>query len=132
MKMRAIKTGSILAVLLAGVLALPPQAKAEGIGGSWYGGGVVRYSDGHREHAKCRAHYTQSGRYVSLEGLCATPSGSVEQSASLRETGPNSYAGNFYNEQFGIQGRIYVTVYGNSQSVSLRGGGGSASLTLRR
>lgn len=127
----AVNIGKVLGVTLIAAAFLAPQAKAEGIGGSWSGGGIVVYSDGHREHARCRAHYSQSGRYVTLSGVCATPSGSAEQSANLRQTGPNSYAGSFFNSQFGIQGSIHISVHGNNQSVSLRGGGGSASLTLR-
>ncbi|MGO9483905.1 MAG: hypothetical protein ACLPX9_04895 [Rhodomicrobium sp.] len=127
---RAVKIGKVLGVALLAAAFLAPQAKAEGIGGSWSGGGVVVYSDGHRERARCRAHYSQSGRYVSLSGVCATPSGSAEQTANLRQVGPNSYAGSFSNSQFGIEGSIHVSVHGNTQSVSLRGGGGSASLTM--
>jgi hypothetical protein len=111
---------------------LAPAANAEGIAGSWRGGGVVVFSDGHRERARCRAHYTQSGRSASLSGVCATASGSADQTAELRQTGPNSYSGRFSNSTFGIEGSIHVSVHGNSQSVSLRGGGGSASLSLHR
>ncbi len=119
-------------VLLAGSFAAP-QARSESasLSGSWSGGGTVTYSDGHREHARCRAHFSSSGGGVSLSARCATPSGSVEQSASLRRVGPNSYSGSFFNPQFGVSGSIHITVHGNSQSVSLRSGSGSASLTLR-
>lgn len=126
-----VKVGKLLGVTLLAAAFLAPQARAEGIGGSWSGGGIVVFSDGHREHARCRVHYSQEGRLVSLSGTCATASGSAEQSANLRQVGPNSYAGSFYNAQYGIQGSIHISVHGNTQSVSLRGGGGSASLTLR-
>lgn len=128
----AFKFGKVLGAALFAAAFLAPLAHAEGIGGSWSGGGVVVFSDGHRERARCRAHYTQSGRRVSLNGVCATASGSADQTANLRQTGPNSYSGSFNNSTFGIQGSIHVSVRGNTQSVSLRGGGGSASLTLRR
>jgi hypothetical protein len=120
------------AVLLAASFAAS-EARSEGatLAGSWSGGGTVVYSDGHRERASCRAHYSGSGASVSLSAHCATPSGSVEQSASLRRTGPNSYAGSFFNQQFNVSGSIHVTIHGNSQTVSLRSGSGSASLTLR-
>ena len=68
---------------------------------------------------------------VAVEAACATPSGSVAQSARLRRTGPNSYSGSFFNPQFNVSGSIHITVHGNSQTVSLRGGSGSASLVLR-
>jgi hypothetical protein len=61
----------------------------------------------------------------------ATPSGSVEQSASLRRVGPNSFAGSFFNQQFNVSGSIHITVHGNTQTVSLRSSSGSATLTLR-
>jgi hypothetical protein len=66
-----------------------------------------------------------------MSATCATPSGSVSQSANLRKVGANSYAGSFYNPQFSVGGRIYVTTHGNSQSVTISSGSGSASLTLR-
>ena len=118
-------------VLLAAAISAP-QAKAQGVNlsGAWSGGGTVVYSDGHRERARCRAHFSQSGPNVSLSATCATPSGSVEQSARLRKTGPNSFAGSFFNPQFGVSGSIHISVHGNSQSVSLRSSSGSASLTL--
>jgi hypothetical protein len=120
----------VAGVTLMAAAFLVPQVHAEGIGGSWSGGGTVVFSDGHRERARCRVHYSPSGREVSLNGVCATASGSADQTANLRQTGPNSYAGSFSNAQYGIEGSIHVTVQGSSQSVSLRGGGGSASLTL--
>ena len=126
------KIATVLGFALAASIWLAPQAKAEGLAGSWKGSGVVTFSDGHRERAKCRAHYSQSGQTVSLNGVCATASGSVEQTARLRQSGPDSYAGSFQNAQFGIQGKIHVTVRGNSQTVSLRSDSASASLTLQR
>jgi hypothetical protein len=118
------------AVLLVATIAAP-QARSEGLAGSWSGGGTVVFSDGHRERASCRAHYSGGGSSVSLSARCATPSGAVDQSASLRKTGPNSYSGSFFNPQYGISGSIHVSVHGNTQNVSLRSGSGSANLTLR-
>jgi hypothetical protein len=128
----AFKFGKVLGAALFAAAFLAPMAHAESIAGSWRGGGVVVFSDGHRERASCRAHYSQSGKHATLEGVCATASGSADQSANLHQTGPNSYSGSFQNSTFGIQGSIHVSVHGNSQTVSLRGGGGSASLSLHR
>ncbi len=127
----AVKFGKVLGVTLLAAAFLAPQARSEGIGGSWSGGGTVLYADGHRERARCRAHFSQSGPHVSLSAVCATPSGSVDQSATLRQTGPNSYSGSFFNPQFNVSGSIHISVHGNSQYVALRSGCGSASLTLR-
>jgi hypothetical protein len=126
-------SGALGAVLLVTTIAAPQARSAEGssIGGSWSGGGTVVYADGRRERASCRASYSGSGTSVSLSARCATPSGSIDQSASLRRTGPNSYSGSFFNPQYNVSGSIHVTVHGNTQSVSLHSGSGSASLTLR-
>ena len=119
-------------VFLAALFALPAAgSEARGIGGSWSGGGTVVYADGHRERARCHAHFSQSGPHVALNATCATPSGSTQQSARLHQTGPNSYSGSFFNPQYNVSGRIHINVHGNSQTVSLRSGSASASLTLR-
>ena len=109
------------------------EARGEGgsIAGSWSGGGTVFYASGQRERAHCRASYSGGGDSVVMSGGCATPSGSVFQSARLRRVGANSYAGSFFNTEFNTAGTIYVTVHGNTQSVRLRSGAGSANLTLR-
>jgi hypothetical protein len=126
------KIVGVFGVALAAAMWLAPQAKAEGLGGAWSGGGVVTFADGHRERAKCRAHYSHSGQFVSLNGVCATASGNVEQTARMRQIGPDTYAGSFYNEQFGIRGKIHVAVQGNRQTVSLKSDGASAFLTLQK
>ncbi len=125
------KFSAALGALLLVASIAAPQSRAEGIAGSWSGGGTVVFSDGHRERASCRAHYSGGGSSVSLSARCATASGSVDQSASLRKTGPNSYSGSFFNPQFGVSGSIHVSVHGNTQNVSLHSGSGSANLTLR-
>lgn len=101
------------------------------IAGSWSGGGTVFYASGQRERARCHATYSGGGSTVMMSGTCATPSGSASQSARLRRVGANSYSGSFFNSQFNASGSIHVTVHGNTQSVSLHSGAGSASLTLR-
>jgi hypothetical protein len=123
--------GTALAVTLAVSMVAIPEARSEGIAGSWSGGGTVTYASGQRERARCHAHYSGGGSSVSVSATCATPSGSVSQSARLRKVGANSYAGSFFNSQYNTSGSIHVTVHGNTQSVSLRSASGSANLTLR-
>ena len=129
-----LRSWTVLGAMFFAAALAAPQVRAEGasLSGSWSGGGIVRYSDGHSEHARCRAQFSHSGQHVSLQALCATPSGSANQTANLRQTGPNSYSGTFFNSQFNVTGRIHISVHGNSQSVSLSSSSGSASLTLRR
>jgi len=125
--------GSALASALTVSVTSSAEARGEGgsIAGSWSGGGTVVYASGQRERAHCRASYSGGGSSVMMSGGCATPSGSVFQSARLRKVGANSYAGSFFNSQYNTGGTIHVTVHGNTQSVSLRSSAGSANLTLR-
>jgi hypothetical protein len=125
------KLSLVLAATFTASMAAVPEVRSEGLAGSWSGGGVVTYASGQRERARCHAHYSGGGGSVSVNATCATPSGSVSQSARLRRVGANSYAGSFFNPEYNTSGSIRVTVRGNSQSVSLRSESASASFTLR-
>ncbi|MGC2394515.1 MAG: hypothetical protein WA579_00770, partial [Rhodomicrobium sp.] len=87
---------------------------------------------GGRERARCQASYSGGSSTISVNATCATPSGSISQFARLRKTSANSYAGTFFNTQYNTSGSIHVVVHGNTQSVSIASGSGSASLSLRR
>ncbi len=138
LKEMVLKTGScwksLVAVVLVSLLAAP-QARSQGaaLSGVWSGGGIVVYPSGSRERARCRAHYSaESEHHVAVDASCATPSGTVSQSARLRKTSANSYAGTFFNSQYNFSGTISVVVHGNRQSVILRSSNGTASLKLGR
>ncbi len=124
---------AIAAALPLSLLAVP-QARSEpgALAGTWSGGGIVEYVTGNRERARCRANYSGGSSTISINATCATPSGSISQYARLRKTGANSYAGTFFNSQYNLSGSIHVVVHGNTQSVSIASGSGSASLSLRR
>lgn len=130
------KTGRywvIAAVLPFSVLASPEaRSEAPTLAGAWTGGGIVEYVTGNRERARCHANYSGGTTTVSLNATCATPSGSISQYARLRKTGANSYSGTFFNSQYNTSGSIHVLVHGNTQSISISSGNGSASLSLRR
>ena len=127
------KYAAIAAALSLSLLATP-QAKSEpsALAGTWSGGGIVEYITGSRERARCQAKYSAGSSTLSVNATCATPSGSISQYARLRKTGANSYAGTFFNSQYNTSGSIHVVVHGNTQSVSIASGSGSASLSLRR
>ena len=124
---------TIAAALSLSLLATP-EARSESatLAGTWIGGGVVAYVTGGRERARCQANYSGGSSTISVNATCATPSGSISQFARLRKTGANSYAGTFFNTQYNTRGSIHVVVHGNTQSVSIASGSGSASLSLRR
>lgn len=123
-----------LAVGFAALVAGSASALSDSLEGSWSGGGKVVFPSGSVESARCRVNYSRESKTTfSASASCATASGRVDQSATLRQTGSNSYSGRFQNAEYGISGSINVTVNGSSQSVSLNGGNGSsASLQLRR
>ena len=68
----------------------------------------------------------------SANASCATASGRVDQTASLRRVSDNAFEGVFHNAEYNVSGFLRVVVSGSSQSVSLNGGGASASLRLNR
>ena len=109
------------------------HAKANDLSGSWRGGGSVSFISGKSERARCRASYSKAGaNSYSMSATCATPSGSVSQSAIVRKVGGNTYRGGFHNSQYDASGSISVTVSGRSQSVYVGSNKGSASMRLSR
>ena len=123
----------MLALAVALVLPSGGVARADGLAGSWSGGGSVHYGDT-REKARCKARFVLvSGTLHEMRASCATPSGRVDQIATLNRVGDNHYAGSFQNTQYSVTGSIQATVRGNSLSVRLKGdGGGSGSFNLSR
>ena len=123
-----------LAALVAVASAVGGEARAESsLSGSWSGGGAFTLSSGAKEQARCRANYTKAGgKRFLMSATCATSSASVNQAATLVQTGANRYAGSFYNAEYGTGGSISVTVSGASQSVRLSGAAGSGRFSLKK
>ena len=120
-------------VTLCSVGGLPASAQDARIEGSWSGGGNVVFGSGARERATCRASFTQqSSRTYRMNAVCATASARVAQTASLRRVSADSFAGQFYNQEYNVSGSISVTVRGNRLDAALRSDSGSAHLSLGR
>lgn len=130
---RSLCAGHLVVVAAAMAFATPAFADTD-LAGSWSGAGSVVYSTGSKEKARCRASFNKIGSSsYAMSATCATASGKVAQSATLRKTGGNSYSGQFRNPEYNITGSIRVTVNGNSQSVSMSGdNGASASFSMSR
>ena len=98
--LRAGLIGAALASALA--VGMMSAAEARDEGGTWpaHGAGVVRlFMPQGNARERIAAHsYSGGGGSVMMSGNCATPSGSVFQSARLRRVGANSYAGSFFNQ----------------------------------
>ena len=123
--------GATFVLLLA--CAASGNAQTGGIEGAWRGGGQVTFGSGAREQASCRAHYTRrTASSYFVRATCATASGRASQTAILRRASQNSYRGRFYNSEYDISGNINVVQRGNTQSVRLTSGSGSAFFQLRR
>jgi len=126
--------GKVLGIVLFAAAFAAPQARSEsaGLSGFWSGGGIVYYSGGSSEPARCRALFSQSGPDVAVQAQCATPSGSLEQAARLRQVGPDTYTGSFFNPQYKVAGGIQIVVRDKIQYVTLWSEAASATLTLVR
>ncbi len=117
----------------AAMSATPARAGSGDLSGAWSGSGAVVFNTGSKEKARCKANFSKTGSSsYSMSATCATASGKASQSAILRKTGGNSYAGSFRNPEYNVTGSIRVTVSGNHQTVSMSSDAGTASLSLSR
>jgi len=125
----------VLAVAALPVVAFVGSSQADpapGLAGSWNGGGWVSFSNGKKEKARCRAHYTGGGSAYTVTATCATSAGKASQTAKVYKVSGTHYKGSFFNSEYNVRGSIRVTVNGTSQNVSLSGDGASAQLNLSR
>jgi hypothetical protein len=120
----AILSAQGAAFAAAAMLFATPAFAESDLAGAWSGGGSVVYNTGSKEKARCRAKFNKIGSSsYAMSATCATASGKVDQSATLRKTGSNSY---------NVSGSIRVTVSGNSQNVSMSSDAGTASFSMSR
>ena len=133
------KSSSFLAAAFtlatASLLMIGPataKGKHSALTGLWSGGGKVVLANGRQERARCRAQFSPSGPGATFMARCSTRSGTMDQAARLRRTGPNSYTGSFFNPRLKSAGRIHITVEGNRQYVTVRSKRGGAKLMLQR
>jgi hypothetical protein len=129
----AIAAASALVAVIGVVGATVTPAAAQSIIGSWSGGGMIIFPSGETERARCRATFRNlSGGSVSMQGVCATASVRVSQSASLSRLTSTTYSGEFYNTEFNLSGSIRIRMQGSKLNASLSGGGATAQFVLGR
>ena len=123
----------LIVAAIVGAIAFASPASAADLSGAWSGGGSVNYKSGSKEKARCRANFSKIGSSsYSMSATCATASGKVSQTATLKKTGDNSYAGSFRNPEYNVTGSISIRVNGSSQSVSMSSEAGSAYFSLSK
>ena len=121
-----------LSLLVAAGLPAAAHAQTR-LEGPWSGGGSVVFGSGAKEQARCRARYTRrSESSYFVNATCASASGKASQTAVLRKASANSYRGRFHNSEYNISGVIFVIVRGNTQSIRLTCGSGSAHIQMSR
>ena len=126
----------MVALVLSTTLVFGPtaiSAQLSQITGSWRGGGSVTHLSGGRERVRCRVKFKRwSKTTVRMKAVCATTAARVVQTALLRRVGSNRFIGTFHNDEYGVTGRIRITVRGRRLSAYFSSETGSASLNLRR
>jgi hypothetical protein len=130
-----LKAVAVAAVFLVfGSNAGSAKAEPDALAGAWTGTGYVTFASGNRERAHCRVHYRpESASTYRAVGTCATASGQVTQTATIRRVSPNAYAGTFHNPEYDVTGSIELIVRSAaSQLLRLRADGGSADIILSR
>lgn len=126
---------STAAVLVLALSVMPIRsAQAEpGLEGTWSGSGYVVPKSGDRENVRCRVRFSrQSSKVFSVDATCSSATANIVQTGEVLEVSAGRYAGNFYNTQYDISGRIRIQMSGNHQTVNFLGAQGQGSLSLNK
>jgi hypothetical protein len=108
-------------------------AEAAELAGSWRGGGSVSFLSGKAERARCKASFSKlSATSYAMNATCATASGSVSQSATVRKSGGNTFRGSFYNSEYDTSGSVSLRLSGKSLSAFINATKGTASMSLSK
>lgn len=121
----------LCAVAVAGAITLAPAIAAEdfaGLGGSWGGGGTVKYTDGSTERMHCSAHYNGGGSDVSLSIRCASSAHNIDLTGRLHSSGGH-VGGSWSESNFGLSGSASGKASAGHISLGL-GGGVSGSMSV--
>lgn len=129
----SIFAGVLIVAASFAVAAPVAYGDSASLDGTWRGSGWVKFDNGKRERARCRAFYSRvSPNEFQLRANCATKSAKATQTARVFRSGKSRYSGTFFNKEYGVSGNIYISVRGRSQNVRLTGAGGSANFNLRK
>ena len=126
--------------ILAGLLALTlgaftgaGDATAASIVGAWSGGGTIKLASGGTEVVRCRVSYSKdTEKTYGLSAVCATTAGTISQSGRVVRVRGNSYSGRLYSKEYSVSGKIFISVRGSRQTLTVNSPKGSGRLTLNR
>lgn len=122
---------AVVLTLLVAAAGFPTGVQAQEIAGYWRGSGTVAPAEGQRERVRCRVTFRRiSARGYGFSARCASQSANINQSGSVYRTGRSSYAGEFFNPDYNISGRVRIRVSGGRQYVTLSSAQGTGQLTL--
>lgn len=101
------------------------------LGGSWSGGGQVRFSDGSAERITCKAYYVPKGPpdELGLAIRCASTSYKIEIRASLINDN-GKLSGRWEERTFNAQGDVTGKATSGNISMSIVGGGLTGSMSV--
>ncbi len=110
------------------------EARASGpfapLGGSWSGGGQVRFSDGKSERITCRAYYNPKGsEELGLAIRCASTSYKIEIRANLQNSN-GKVTGKWEERTFNAGGDVTGSASTGSIRMSIVGGGLTGSMSV--
>jgi hypothetical protein len=129
--MRSLST-IIAAAAALGLSAGHAQA-APTLEGTWSGSGYVAPKSGARDSVRCRVRFSrQSSKVFSVQATCSSATTNIVQTGEVLEVSAGRYAGDFYNPQYDISGRIRIQMSGNHQTVNFSGAQGQGRLTLTK
>lgn len=99
--------------------------------GYWTGPGRIQYDGGVAEALSCKAYYTTKNQIdrLSIVLRCASPSNNIELRAQLVAQGQD-LSGDWEERRFNASGTVTGRVTENKISLSIDGGGFSASMLV--
>lgn len=131
--LRMLKATTALFVLALSVLPSGPVHAASTLEGTWSGSGYVVPESGARESVRCRVRFSrQSSKVFGVEARCSSATTDIVQTGEVIEVSSGRFAGDFYNPQYDISGRIRIQMSGNHQTVTFSGKQGRGSLSLTK
>ena len=124
------RSSSILALAILGIVLTPALAASATLAGSWSGSGTISYRK-NIDAVRCHARFTKvGGASFEISSQCTTDSGRYDITGRVNASSANRYSG--WVESNGERGNVVIVQSGNRLSVTVSAGKGSGRLSLSR